>query len=61
MTGSYYGTANTVRDFPLYADLYLKGRLDLESLISKTYALDRINEAYADMLKGEIARGVIVF
>jgi len=61
VTGSYYGTANTARDFPLYADLYLKGKLDLERLISKTYALEQINEAYADMLSGEIARGVIVF
>lgn len=61
VTGSYYGTANTARDFPLYADLYLKGRLDLDRLISKTYQMEQINEAYADMLKGEIARGMIVF
>lgn len=61
VTGSYYGTANTARDFPLYADLYLKGKLDLDRLISKTYSLDQINEAYADMLSGEVARGVIVF
>lgn len=61
VTGTYYGTANTVRDFPLFADLYLKGKLDLDRLISKTYSLDQINQAYADMLSGEIARGVIVF
>jgi Zn-dependent alcohol dehydrogenase len=61
VTGSYYGTANTARDFPLYADLYLKGKLDLDRLISKKYPLEKINEAYADMLGGEIARGVIVF
>ena len=61
VTGSYYGTANTARDFPLYADLYQRGKLDLDRLISKTYQLEQINEAYADMLKGEIARGVIVF
>jgi Zn-dependent alcohol dehydrogenase len=61
VTGSYYGTANTARDFPLYADLFLSGKLDLERLISKKYNLDQINEAYADMLAGEIARGVIRF
>ena len=59
--GSYYGTANTARDFPLYADLYLKGKLDLARLVSKTYRLEQINEAYADMLSGAVARGVIVF
>jgi Zn-dependent alcohol dehydrogenase len=61
VTGSYYGTANTARDFPLYADLFLKGQLELDRLISKTYSLEQINEAYADMLGGEIARGVILF
>lgn len=61
VTGSYYGTANTARDFPLYADLYQKGKLDLDRLISKKYPLEKINEAYADMLSGEVARGVLVF
>lgn len=61
VTGSYYGSANTSRDFPLYAELYQRGLLDLDKLISRTYPLERINEAYADMLSGEIARGLIVF
>ena len=59
--GSYYGTSNTARDFALYADLYLKGKLALDRLVSKTYPLDQINQAYADMLSSETARGVIVF
>jgi NDMA-dependent alcohol dehydrogenase len=59
--GSYYGTANTARDFPLYADLYLKGKLDLDRMVSRRFTLDQINEAYADMLKGETARGVVVY
>ncbi|MCI0707545.1 MAG: Zn-dependent alcohol dehydrogenase [Ignavibacteriae bacterium] len=59
--GSYYGTANTARDFPRYAKLYLDGKLPLDRLISKTYSLEQINEAYADMLSGSIARGVVVF
>ncbi len=61
VTGSYYGTANTARDFPLYANLYLQGKLDLDRLISRRYPLVQINEAYADMLSGEVARGVIVW
>lgn len=61
VTGSYYGTANTARDFPLYAGLYKQGKLDLDRLVSRTYPLEQINEAYSDMLSGEIARGVIVF
>lgn len=61
ITGSYYGSANPARDFPLYAALYRRGLLDLDRLISRTYSLDQINEAYADMLGGEIARGLILF
>lgn len=59
--GSYYGTSNTARDFPRYADMYLKKELDLDKLISATYKLDQINEAYRAMLSGETARGVVVF
>lgn len=61
VTGTYYGSANPARDFPMLADLYLKGKLDLDRLVSKTYSLDQINEAYADMLSGDLARGLIVF
>jgi Zn-dependent alcohol dehydrogenase len=61
VTGTYYGSANTARDFPKYADLYLRGLLDLDRLVTRTYPLDQINEAYADMLKGESARGIINF
>jgi S-(hydroxymethyl)glutathione dehydrogenase/alcohol dehydrogenase len=59
--GSYYGSANPARDFPLYADLYRKGRLNLDRLITRTYTLDEINLAYADMLDGKSARGVVIF
>jgi S-(hydroxymethyl)glutathione dehydrogenase / alcohol dehydrogenase len=59
--GTYYGSANTARDFPLYGELYLRGRLDLDRLISRTYRLEQINEAYAEMLSGATARGVIMF
>src|SRR5262245_5030782 len=58
--GCYYGSANTARDFPRYAKLYLRGKLDLGRLVSRTYPLEQINEAYADMLAGATARGVIV-
>jgi S-(hydroxymethyl)glutathione dehydrogenase/alcohol dehydrogenase len=58
--GSYYGSSSPMRDFPFYADLYLQGRLDLDRLVSRTYQLEQVNEAYADMLAGAVARGVIL-
>jgi S-(hydroxymethyl)glutathione dehydrogenase / alcohol dehydrogenase len=59
--GSYYGTVVASRDFPLFIDLYMAGKLKLDKLVSQQYRLDQINEAYAAMLSGEVARGVIVF
>jgi S-(hydroxymethyl)glutathione dehydrogenase / alcohol dehydrogenase len=59
--GSYYGSVSPRRDFPLLLDMYQKGRLKLDELISQEYRLDQINQAYSAMLSGSIARGVIVF
>jgi Zn-dependent alcohol dehydrogenase len=59
--GSYYGSAHTARDFPFLLDLYAAGKLNLDRLISRTYQLADINEAFAAMLSGEVARGVVIF
>ena len=59
--GSYYGSAHPARDFPFLADLYLAGKLELDRLVTRTYRLEEINAAYADMLSGAVARGVILF
>jgi S-(hydroxymethyl)glutathione dehydrogenase/alcohol dehydrogenase len=61
VVGSYYGSANPARDFPRYAGLYLRGQLDLGRLVSRTYPLGQINEAFAAMLSGTTARGLVVF
>ena len=58
--GSYYGSAQPQRDFGRYADWYRQGRLELDSLITQTYALHQISEAYADLASGRLARGIVV-
>ena len=60
LMGSMYGGVNFKTDFPMYLDLYRQGRLDLDSLVSKTYTLDEAMAAFADLEKGANARGVIV-
>jgi Zn-dependent alcohol dehydrogenase len=42
-------------------DLYLQGRLNLDSLISGRWSLDQINEAIADTTQGTARRNVILF
>ncbi|MGJ3237916.1 MAG: Zn-dependent alcohol dehydrogenase [Anaerolineae bacterium] len=59
--GSYYGSVSPRRDFPLFLDMYQRDKLKLDELVSKRYTLDQINEAYAEMLTGKIARGIIVY
>jgi S-(hydroxymethyl)glutathione dehydrogenase / alcohol dehydrogenase len=61
ITRSSYGGARPRRDFPWLAQLYLAGKLDLDSLISTRAPLERINEGFAAMRRGEGIRHVITF
>jgi Zn-dependent alcohol dehydrogenase len=61
VTGSFYGSCRPHVDMPLVVDLYMEGRLDLDRLVTRTFALEEINEAFAAMNAGEVARGVIRF
>ena len=48
-------------DIPRYLDLYKQGRLKLDELISNRYPIDGINDAIAEVNRGEVLRNVIVF
>ena len=56
--GCRYGTARPRRDFPMLADLYLGGRLKIDELITRRYALDDFATALDDLRAGTLARGV---
>ncbi len=59
--GCRYGAARPRRDFPLLADLYLGGRLKIDELITRHYALDDFERALTDLRSGHLARGVFRF
>lgn len=61
MVGSKMGDVVIQRDIPWLVDLYLQGRLQLDSLISGRWRLDQINEAIADTKAGKARRNVIMF
>ena len=61
LVGSKYGSANPLVDFPMLAELALAGRIELERLITRRYALSEANEAFDDLAAGVLARGLIVF
>ena len=61
LTGTYYGSIRPAIDFGVLADLDMSKRIDLDSLISRTYKFDEINEGFRLLTTGAVARGVIVF
>jgi len=56
-----YGKCRPAIDFPKLIQLYEKGDLLLEEMITRTYPLARLQDAFDDMLAGRNAKGVIVF
>jgi len=58
---SHYGDCLPSRDFPLYADLYRRGVLPLDELVSEIIGLDDVPAAFAKMERGETLRSVIRF
>jgi Zn-dependent alcohol dehydrogenase len=59
--GSVYGSAVPQRDVPRLVDLYRKGELRLEPMITRRIRLEQVNEAFDAMSRGEGARSVIRF
>jgi NDMA-dependent alcohol dehydrogenase len=60
LKGSYYGGAHPQTDMPRLLELYQHGRLPIDKLITRRYKLDQVNEAYDALLKGEVARSVLI-
>ena len=61
LLGCWYGSADVHRDIPRLLALYRAGKLKLDALVTRTYRLEEINEAFAAMNSGANARGVILF
>ncbi|MGH7642125.1 MAG: S-(hydroxymethyl)mycothiol dehydrogenase [Candidatus Dormibacteria bacterium] len=60
LKASWYGDCLPGRDFPVFADLYLQGRLPLERFVTETIRLDEIEEALGRMNRGEVLRSVVL-
>jgi S-(hydroxymethyl)glutathione dehydrogenase/alcohol dehydrogenase len=61
LIGSNMGSNAFRIDMPRFVDFYLNGKLNLDAMISQRVPLEMVNEAYADMLAGNVARTVIIF
>ncbi len=59
VVGVNFGSTNAKRDIPMYAELYLQGRMNLDDLVSKTIALHEVNDGYAALKAGSLNRVVV--
>ena len=57
--GSMYGSARPHIEFPRLLDLYKRGKLRLDELITRRYKLGEAQEAFVALSKGEVARSVL--
>ena len=57
--GVNFGSTNAKRDIPMYAKLYLQGRMNLDDLVSRRISLREVNEGYAALKNGSLTRVVV--
>jgi alcohol dehydrogenase len=60
LRGSYIGGAVPVRDVPRFIELFQRGRLPVDRLLSSVRPLAEINEAMDDLHHGHVVRQVFV-
>jgi S-(hydroxymethyl)glutathione dehydrogenase / alcohol dehydrogenase len=61
LQGAIMGGNRFPVDIPRLVDFYMRGLLDLDSIVAETIPLSQINEGFEKMKKGDVARSVIVF
>ena len=59
--GSNMGSNRFRIDMPQYVEWYLAGKLKLDELVSATLPLEKINDGFAALKGGEVARQLVTF
>ena len=59
--GTAFGGARGRTDVPRIIDWYMKGRIEIDPMITHTMPLERINDAFDLMHRGESIRSVIIY
>jgi S-(hydroxymethyl)glutathione dehydrogenase / alcohol dehydrogenase len=59
--GSAFGGARGRRDVPKIVDWYMEGKIKIDDLITHTLPLDRINDGFDLMTRGESIRSVVIY
>jgi S-(hydroxymethyl)glutathione dehydrogenase/alcohol dehydrogenase len=61
IVGVFMGATRPRVDIPRYVELWQRGLLDLESMVSNVIPLDEVNDGFAALARGEVARAVVAF
>ena len=59
--GTAFGGAKGRTDVPKIVDWYMNGKINIDDLITHTFSLDQINEAFEVMHTGESIRSIVTF
>jgi S-(hydroxymethyl)glutathione dehydrogenase / alcohol dehydrogenase len=59
--GTAFGGARGRTDVPRIVDWYMEGKIEIDPLITHTLPLDKINDAFGLMERGESIRSVVVY
>ena len=59
--GSAFGGARGRTDTPRIVDWYMEGKIEIDPLITHTMPLERINDAFDLMHRGESIRSVVIY
>ena len=60
LKSSWYGDCLPSRDFPMLVDLYLQGRLPLDTFVTEEIGIDDVEDAFTAMRSGDILRSVVI-
>lgn len=61
LQGAFMGANRFPVDIPRLVDFYMRGMLDLDTIIAERIPLSRINHAFDQLRKGDTTRSVVVF
>jgi S-(hydroxymethyl)glutathione dehydrogenase/alcohol dehydrogenase len=61
LRGVFMGGGQPKVDIPSYVELWRRGLLDLESMVSRTLTLDDVNVGFRALASGDVARAVVRF
>ncbi|WP_236793418.1 Zn-dependent alcohol dehydrogenase [Amycolatopsis sp. GM8] len=61
VVGSVYGSGTPTLDLPRNLHFYTRGQLHLDEMITRTYPLEQVNNAFDDLLNGTVVKTLLTF